>query len=73
MVVRGVAQGLQQAYVQAIRRMARRYRRAPANCTAEQVQEYPQSLVREHHLCSRRCCEDTPGRQRFHGQTKKMP
>ena len=50
MVVRGFAQRTQQAYVQAIWRMAKHYRRDPASYTPEQVQDYLLTMVREQHL-----------------------
>lgn len=50
MVVRGFAQRTQDAYVDAIRRMAKHYRRDPAGYTAQQVQDYLIHMVREQGL-----------------------
>lgn len=50
MAVRGFAQRTQQAYVQAIWRMAKHYRRDPASYTPQQVQEYLLTMVREQRL-----------------------
>lgn len=46
MVVRGLAPRTQEAYVDAIRRLARHYRRDPATCTAQEVQNYLLHMVR---------------------------
>ena len=50
MVVRGFAQRTQDAYVDAIRRMARHYRCDPASFTRQQVQDYLLRMVREQSL-----------------------
>lgn len=50
MVVRGFAQRTQDAYVDAIRRMAKHYRCDPASFTRQQVQDYLLHMVREKSL-----------------------
>ncbi len=50
MVVRGFAQRTQDAYVDAIRRMAQHYRRDPAGFTRQEVQDYLLRMVREQSL-----------------------
>ena len=50
MVVRGFARRTQEAYVDAIRRMAQHYRRDPASYTAQEVQDYLLHMVRERGL-----------------------
>lgn len=50
MVVRGFAQRTQEAYVDAIRRMAQHYRRDPATFTRQELQEYLLHMVRERSL-----------------------
>jgi integrase/recombinase XerD len=51
--VRGMAVRTQQAYIDAVARMARHYRRAPDELSADEVQAYLLHLRRERHLsCS---------------------
>ena len=50
MVQRGFALRTQESYVQAIRRMAKYYRRDPATYTAEEVQAYLLHMVKDQKL-----------------------
>lgn len=50
MVVRGFAARTQDSYVDAIRRMAKHYRRDPASYTTQEVQDYLLHMVREQSL-----------------------
>ena len=50
MLQRGFAQRTQGSYVEAIGRMARHYRRDPAQLTPEEVSAYLLHLVKERHL-----------------------
>jgi hypothetical protein len=50
MVQRGFALRTQETYVQAIRRMAKHYRRDPATYTPEEVQAYLLHLVKDKKL-----------------------
>ena len=85
MVVRGLAQRTQEAYVDAIRRMAKHYRRDPASYTAREVQDYLLHRVREQSLsystmsqaaCAARFGFETVlgrSRQDFHVPMAKVP
>ncbi len=50
MVVRGFAKRTQKAYIGAIRRMAKHYRRDPATYTAQEVQAYLLHVVKDERL-----------------------
>ena len=52
MVVRGFAACTQAAYVDAVRRMAKHYRRDPAELTRQEMQDYLLRRVREQSLLS---------------------
>lgn len=48
--LRGMAGRTQKAYIDAVARLARHYRRSPDRLTAEQVQAYLLHLLRERRL-----------------------
>ena len=50
MLQRGFAQRTQSSYVEAISRMARHYRRDPAQLTPEEVSAYLLHMVKDRHL-----------------------
>jgi integrase/recombinase XerD len=50
LVLRGMAQRTQEAYIDAVARLARHYRRGPETLTADEVQHYLLHLLRERHL-----------------------
>jgi len=50
LVLRGMALRTQEAYIDAVARLARHYRRSPDTLTAEEVQHYLLHLLRERHL-----------------------
>lgn len=50
LVVRGMAIRTQEAYIDAVARLARHYRRSPDTLTADEVQHYLLHLLRERHL-----------------------
>ena len=50
LVLRGMADRTQEAYVDAVARLARHYRRSPATLTADEVQRYLLHLLRERKL-----------------------
>ncbi len=85
MVQRGFAQRTQETYVQAIRRMAKHYRRDPATYTPEEVQAYLLHMVKERKLsyssmnqaaCAAQFLFQTVlghGREQFHIPFAKVP
>lgn len=50
LVLRGMASRTQEAYIDAVARLARHYRRSPDTLTADEVQHYLLYLLRERHL-----------------------
>ena len=50
LVLRGMAERTQEAYIDAVARLARHYRRSPDSLTAGEVQRYLLHLLRERHL-----------------------
>jgi len=50
LVLRGMATRTQEAYIDAVARLARHYRRSPDTLTADEVQHYLLYLLRERHL-----------------------
>lgn len=50
LVLRGMATRTQEAYIDAVARLARHYRRSPDTLTADEVQRYLLHLLREKHL-----------------------
>jgi integrase/recombinase XerD len=50
LVLRGMAQRTQQAYIQAVAALASHYRRSPEQLSADEVQRYLLHLLRERHL-----------------------
>ncbi len=50
LVLRGMALRTQEAYIDAVARLARHYRRSPDTLTADEVQHYLLHLLRERHL-----------------------
>lgn len=85
MVQRGFAPRTQETYVQAIRRMAKHYRRDPATYTPEEVQAYLLQMVKERKLsystmnqaaCAAQFLFQTVlghGREQFHIPFAKVP
>lgn len=85
MVQRGFAPRTQETYVQAIRRMAKHYRRDPATYTPEEVQAYLLHMVKERKLsystmnqaaCAAQFLFQTVlghGREQFHIPFAKVP
>ena len=59
-VQRGFALRTQDAHVRAIRRMAKHYRRDPAQCTRWEVQAYLLHMVRDESLSPRWICTRVP-------------
>ena len=53
--VRGMAERTQQAYIDAVARLARHYRRSPDGLSADEVQSYllHRYCVHSQHFCSR--------------------
>ena len=50
LVLRGMAERTQEAYIGAVARLARHYRRSPDTLSAEEVQRYLLHLLRERQL-----------------------
>ena len=50
LVLRGMALRTQEAYIEAVARLARHYKRSPETLTVDEVQRYLLHLLRERHL-----------------------